>query len=172
MTKPGTLLISHPDLVDNFFQSSVILITESHHRGVIGLAINKLSSMPLSQAMNNPNWRGPEDLYCGGPNNTQALLLLHSANWISTNTVPVDNTFSISSDMEMTSKISRGQVPDKYKFVYGMSSWYPGQLDVEIATGKWLTIPATEDIVYNTASDDLWKKSIESCAKLAVDQYF
>jgi len=172
MIKPGTLLIAHPDLDDEFFQFSTVLITEDHQQGTTGLCVNKLTDMSLSEAAGLSDWAGTEELYTGGPVNARALIMIHSADWYSSNTMPVTTEFSISSDLLMTEKISTGNEPRDYRFVNGVSSWKPKQLSEEIAQGKWLTMPATEAIVYEYTGETQWKKAINNYAELAVAQYF
>ena len=36
------------------------------------------------------------------------------------------------------------------------SGWSPGQLEDEIATGSWVTLPARVALVFGTDADDLW----------------
>ena len=172
MIKPGTLLIAHPDLDDEFFQFSTVLITEDHQHGTTGLCINKLNDMSLSEAAGLQDWASTEELYTGGPVNARALIMIHSADWYSSNTMPVNTEFSISSDQLMTEKIAMGNDPRNYRFVNGVSSWKPKQLSEEIAQGKWLTMPASEAIVYGYTGETQWKKAINNYAELAVAQYF
>jgi putative transcriptional regulator len=47
----------------------------------------------------------------------------------------------------------------------GYSGWAPGQLEDEIKEGTWLIANATEEIIFGTSQNDIWKKSISLLGK-------
>lgn len=172
MIKPGTLLIAHPDIEDEFFGCSVILITEHHQTGTVGLIVNKLSKIVLSEAMGLQEWNLDDDMYVGGPVNPQALIMLHTAGWYSSNTMPVDNNLSISSDLLMTEKMHMGNTPEQFRFVSGMANWQPKQLQTEIDKNRWLTMPSSERIIFESRGEKQWKHAVDAYADIAVSQFF
>ena len=170
--KPGTLLAAHPDLSDEYFANSVVLLTENHTRGTIGIVINTPHMHTLRQVLEARSWPTGDALYQGGPVNQSALLLLHSSEWYSANTMTVTPTLSISSDTHMLDKTQEGNTPRQFRFIAGMSGWAPGQLASEIAQGRWLTTPATDDLIWSDDGKQQWTRTIERCAELAVQMYF
>lgn len=172
MIKPGTVLVAHPDLDDDFFAFSLVLISEDHSGGTLGFALNKSSRFDLREAIDCPDWPYNDLLYNGGPVNKTALILIHSSEWYSSNTMPLNTDLSISSDTLMAEKMSMGNTPGQYRFVTGMSGWDRGQLQAEIDRSKWLTIPATDDIVFGNDGETQWRQAVEKYAQLAVSQYF
>ena len=46
----------------------------------------------------------------------------------------------------------------KIKLFAGYAGWSPGQLEDEMNREAWLTHPASLELVFDTAVEDLWKK--------------
>ncbi|MCF8451351.1 MAG: YqgE/AlgH family protein, partial [Taibaiella sp.] len=47
----------------------------------------------------------------------------------------------------------------------GYSGWAPGQLEEEIKEGTWLIANATEDLLFHTNYEDIWKQAIALLGK-------
>lgn len=174
MIQPGQLLVAHPEHKQGFFARSVVLITENHAHGTVGLAINHQSEMIFADVMTSKgiHWPFEDKLYRGGPVNPTALVCVHTSEWYSSNTLQVSGDFAISSDHLMTEKMSMGNTPSQYRFVSGISGWAPGQLEHEMRRGSWLTCWATPELVFGFTGDQQWRKSIDCCAREAVQSYF
>jgi len=171
--KPGTLLVAHPDLTDHFFRKSVVLITEANIGGYVGLCLNRSSGLDMPSVLekHGVSWPLGDELYVGGPIQEQALFMLHTTEFASSNTLAFANYAAVSSDELMIEKMQMGDVPVNYKFISGMAGWNPSQLEKEIIKEKsWLTCEANEDIVYCNSSRH-WEKAIDLCAASMIDQY-
>jgi len=174
LVNPGQLLVSHPKLNDGLFSKSVVLITEHHINGSVGFILNKPSNYKMRDVVEE-NMLGimqDETLYSGGPLNTGSLILIHSGEWYSSNTLALPNNISISSDHFMFEKISMGNIPFNYKLVTGISGWQPNQLESELTNQNWLVTNPTEDLIYNHAGVTMWRKALELCASQVVASYF
>lgn len=175
MIKPGTMLIAHPNIEQGLFAKSVILITENHRRGTVGFILNKPSELKLSQVLERHgiDWTTvPNELFTGGPLNQSALIMIHTGEWYSQNTMSFTKNLSISSDNIMMEKVSMGNFPNKFRFVSGLSAWMPGQLDTEIKSQTWLTFEPNEDIIFNYTGSAQWRKAVDVCASQHVAQFF
>ena len=53
MNLTGKLLIAPPSVRGNFWQKTVIYVTENHARGSMGLVLNKVSKMPIREFAQN-----------------------------------------------------------------------------------------------------------------------
>ncbi len=95
---PGTLLIAPPSVQGGIWQKSVILVTEHHERGSLGLMLNRRSNMSITEFATQCNVELdiPGHVYIGGPVNQQSFCMLHSNDWASSNTMRVDQRFSVS----------------------------------------------------------------------------
>lgn len=175
----GSLLISSPMLVGEIYSQSIIFIYE--HRpelGANGAIINHESHLSVDDLLEKAGYWGngmysDEPLYHGGLMNEQSVLMLHSSEWYSSNTYPINDKFSISSDVFMIEKMINGNHPDQWRMCAGQCSWYPDQLEEEIASNVWLEMPATPEIVFDKHSGQAqWRKAIRKCSSHAVETWF
>ena len=79
----------------------------------MGLVLNDLSNHDLRKLMEHHGVEWPIDstVYIGGPVNNGALVMLHTDEWYSSNTMSVDKTFAVSSDGFMLEKLEDGNAP-------------------------------------------------------------
>lgn len=166
----GNLLIAPPSINSGFFQKSVILLTEEHASGNVGVALNKASKVSLNDfaRYNDVTLDVPGNIYIGGPVNPKALTMIHTADWACSNTMRINDLFSISSSPEIFKYLANGYCPEHWRIFVGLCKWIPGQLLKEINglppythKSSWLTASADLDIVFETDTDDQWSESIE-----------
>ena len=172
---PGTLLVSTPGINSDYFQQTVILITERNSTGHLGFVLNKQTIAEVRTALvqHGMEWPYQDFMYEGGPVQRSAMIMMHSQDWYSSNTMQVSDICAISSDKLMFEKMIDFNMPAQRKFLFGQCVWTQGQLDREISHHRsWLTLPATEQLVWDTEGEDQWHAAIELCAKSAIDHYF
>jgi putative transcriptional regulator len=173
--KPGNILVARPTVEDGFFTESVLLVIERDSKGTIALCINKKHYDSFQDVMrdNGETWNYADDLYVGGLTNNTSIFLLHTHEWYSKNTVPVNGLVSVSSDAVMTEKINNGNIPNNYKFIAGVTSWGPKQLESEIAYYKnWLVMDYSDKLIWSIPSEDVWQVAVEDYAKQAAGTMF
>jgi putative transcriptional regulator len=172
MELTGNLLIAPPAVKNNFWHKTVILVTEHHAHGSVGLVLNKRSQMSLvefgSQIGININL--PGFVYIGGPVNPKNLTVLHSKEWSSSNTMPINEHFSLSSSNDMIPRIANGDIPEYYRVFLGLSGWAPKQLISEIAgtppwthENSWLLTKADKTLVFGTDHNEQWCNALDQC---------
>lgn len=170
MNLTGKILVAPPSMKGNFWQKSVIYITENHDRGSMGIVINKKSKMPIrefaQQCGIHCNLSG--FVYIGGPVNVKALTILHSSEWHSSNTMNINNDFSISSSHEILPRLAAGDLPNKWRLILGLCAWSPEQLECEVKGQEpydhnlsWLIATPTHKTVFATDGTEQWTNSIE-----------
>ena len=175
MIKAGKLLVAHPNLPQrSLFANSVILITETGRSGTAGLIINKASENSLNQLIKDRALHLDigSPVYLGGPVNPSALLLLHSDEWYSSNTLQVPGGFAITSDDVMFSKFQDGNTPLFWRFCLGMAGWHRGQLEQEIKQESWLTCDPEPSIIFEHSGKSQWRRAVDLCATQAVSHFF
>lgn len=181
---PGDLIVSHPSAALNgVFERSVVLITENFRGNVSGVVVNKqigLTDQELLAKHGITTSSGPRQrVYCGGPVNQNSLMLLHTPDWRSRNTMQVTRTLSLSSDMEMLHRFAEGKRPKHYMWIAGISGWAPGQLAAEASgEGIWgepqwieLSTDYADKIVWHTPVERKWITAVESYSKTVVDSW-
>lgn len=175
------MLVAPPSQHDEYWERTVIYIYEKGPAGTIGLILNKPSEksvheLALSQNISIPNY---EPVYIGGPVNPGALVMLHTADWLCSNTMPICDNIMISSDRTMLRRIASGDSPSRWRMFLGMSLWAPHQLECEMAgldpwdkKRAWVTAPAQEPILFGKDPTKAWRKSINLAAQQMVSSYF
>ena len=170
MNLTGKLLIAPPSVRGNFWQKTVIYVTENHARGSMGLVLNKVSKMPIREFAQNCNVDCDIDgfMYVGGPVNVKALTMIHSAEWACENTMQINNEFSISSHADLLQRLAMGDCPNYWRLIVGLCAWTPDQLENELNgvspynhAFSWLTATPTQEGVFVLDGTDQWTSSIE-----------
>lgn len=175
MISPGKILVSHPKLDGSLFSKSVILLTEHHDSGTVGFILNKPCDLDLRKLMNDRGiaWPNQDVLYQGGPLNTSALVLIHTDDFSSSNTMYLPGGLAVSSDDLMIEKIVMDNRPNAFRFVTGICSWAPGQLAHEINKQKsWLTATPNHVTIFNSTGLKQWRKALNLVASETTAQYF
>jgi putative transcriptional regulator len=166
----GNLLIAPPALKGNFFQKTVVLLTEHHSRGSVGITLNKPSQMTVSEfaKQNNIMLNLPGFIHIGGPVNVKAFTMLHTTDWVCANTLKVTKEFAISSSPEILTNMAMGYVPKSWRLFVGLCGWGQGQLEKELdgtppyeRNLSWLTATANTEIIFDHQNQSQWTEAIE-----------
>lgn len=175
MNLTGKCLIARPDINDALFKRSVIYIYEHTEQGTAGLILNKRrKDLSAVDVFLNRGF-APVDqsipVYHGGPVNEKAVVLLHTNEWQSSNTMAVDNQLSVTSDDLMFYKFNNGNVPNGYKFCTGVAVWHPQQIVAEINCNHWLTNQLSLSTILDYEGRELWDRAVTLAAKHTIDRY-
>ena len=153
----GTLLLDSGQLGGSFFQRTVVLICKHDAEGAFGLVLNRASGNKVGEMLvaDLPDVLKESPLYVGGPVQPTALSFLHSDSFIpDANVLP-----NLSVDHSLDSLIEIGEgfsATKKVRLFAGFSGWSAGQLEGEMKRKAWLTFPASLDLIFNTAPEQLW----------------
>lgn len=172
----GRVLVARPHLEDSFFQRSVVYIYESTPNGVAGLILNKKNyikfenictqrGFPMMGTQNPP-------VYCGGPVNESAILLLHTDDFGSSNTMQVKNNIAISSDSLMIEKIAMDNTPMLWRMFNGCSIWHPKQIKQELLMNNWLITDLTLTEIFDLEGRSQWDTAVNRAANQILDKLF
>ena len=101
--RPGSLLIANPKHADNHQQGMVVYITESTNYSTMGIVLNSSDSYYLSDLLEKKgiSWPFETLVNIGGNYSPTCMIMLHSGDWYSSNTMPITTDISISSDHVM-----------------------------------------------------------------------
>lgn len=169
----GKVLVAHPNLgpTETFHRTVIYIYQDDPKAGSVGVITNKKSRYNISDLAADKNITFGDStkfVYHGGPVNQQALVLLHTNDWASTNTAPAGRNLSVSSDDLMLEKLNTGIQPAYWRLFGGMCGWAPGQLDAEMngvfpfrSENSWLIAQAPEQCLFGTDGDKQWQKCFE-----------
>ncbi len=175
-------LIAMPSMVDDDFERSVVFIFDHGKNGAAGLVINRSSESTVKQMfdrMEMPLRREDlhqERVFDGGPTYTDRGFVLHESQPIFE--VDIDgrqtetqasfyaSTLVIPGGLEMTTShdvldaIASGAGPRVFFLALGYASWQAGQLEAELMRNDWLSVPANNDIIFNTPVAERYKAAL------------
>lgn len=175
MNLKGKCLIARPSVTDPFFKKSVVMIYEHTAQATTGLVLNKrTNTLQLKDILSNRGYDSiaTDPIHLGGPVNERAISMLHSGDWYSSNTMPVNDQISISSDDLMIYKFVNGDMPDGYRFFLGSAVWHPKQIAHEIQKNSWLISELDIQSIFNSDGREMWDLAIETSARDTIDRFF
>jgi putative transcriptional regulator len=169
-------LAALPQLEDEEFEKSIVLVLEHDEEKAFGVIINKPliggEELPTQLVAEIKDAAGEtinefeEPLFHGGPVREETIFTLHNhAQAMNPGDEFAPGLF-ISPDAELFQDLLayNGEQPIEKAFYLGCASWEKGQLDAELRSGTWLVIPFARDFLFKaynpeaTAwSEDLWK---------------
>jgi putative transcriptional regulator len=177
----GDLLISPPQMPDPRFQQTVIMLTHHDQHGSYGLCLNKRTDHTVQDLLkDNPHSCDLAlPLYWGGPVNPTTVWMLHSRDWHMPNTIEVNDSWGMTSNLLMFDLLAQQSSPDQFRVFVGFATWAADQLIQEIQgeppwkhESSWLIWrqPHSEQIL-EVDPNDLWTVSMDQCARQAVSNW-
>jgi putative transcriptional regulator len=154
----GQLLLDSGQLSGSFFQHTVVLICQHDAEGAFGLVLNRIMGKNVGEMIvaDLPEALKDCPLYNGGPVQPSALSFLHSdALLLDANVMPnLSLGHSLDELVELCESFSSMR---KIKMFAGYAGWSPGQLENEMKQKAWLTHPASLELVFDVAPEQLWR---------------
>lgn len=181
MNVVGRLLVAPPAQEDDFWSESVIYIYEQNQASVVGIVLNKPSDKTVSDLAEHHGFVYPKKdlIHLGGPVNSSALVMLHTDDWICSNTMHIEGNLRVSSDKSMLKRICNSDTPQHWRMFLGMAGWIPTQLEGEISgtppwskKTAWLLAPADQSIIFEKHPEKMWKRAIDSAVQEMTESYF
>jgi putative transcriptional regulator len=170
MNLVGNLLIAPPAVKGNFWNKTVIMVTEHHQNGSVGLVLNKRSELSVKEFGNQLGFEINVQgfVYIGGPVNAKNLSFLHSSEWSSKNTMRISEHFSLSSDEDILPRLAEGDHPIYWRLFLGLCGWGNGQLISEIKgtpprshANSWCLASGNFDLVFGSDNKDQWCNALD-----------
>jgi putative transcriptional regulator len=154
----GQLLLDSGQLSGSFFQHTVVLICQHDAEGAFGLMLNRGTGKSVGDMIvaDLPEALKECPLYEGGPVQPSALSFLYSDPLLPDANVMAN--LSLGHSIEELVELGEGLSPvRKIKMFAGYAGWSPGQLEGEMTRKSWLTYPASLELVFDTAPEELWR---------------
>ncbi|HEY7689981.1 MAG TPA: YqgE/AlgH family protein [Dongiaceae bacterium] len=168
----GQLLIAMPQMRDPRFTRTVIYMCSHSAAGAMGLVVNRrvgtLTFSELLKQLNiGPNKRADEiRVHFGGPVESGRGFVLHSADYVQSNTMVVANNVALTATIDILKDLASGGGPKRSILALGYAGWGAGQLDAEIQANGWLSVPADDALVFDADLEQKWERAI---GKIGVD---
>ena len=153
-------IIAMPSMADSVFAKSLTYICEHNEQGALGIIVNrpiKLTlgelfaqiKVPLGQAelKNLP-------VHFGGPVQTELGFVLHDTqgNWQST--LRITDNLALTTSKDILEAVGEGMGPHSLLVTLGYAGWAQGQLEHELSQNAWLSVLATEHILFELPAEE------------------
>jgi putative transcriptional regulator len=158
---PGILLIADPFLKDPNFMRTVIFLCEHKAEGSFGFVVNKQFEQTLDELMDGfDGYQIP--VFYGGPVQMDTIHFIHQYPDKIPGGQQVMNGIYWGGDFNMlTDMVKKGELDfSKVRFFIGYSGWGDGQLNNELKEKSWLTVQATQPLVFHDDPNEIWKDSL------------
>ena len=171
----GQFLVAMPDMGDERFAESVILVVGHGEEGAMGLVINhELANLRFADILDELDLGDPDAVIRlpdsirqravmrGGPVEKGRGFVLHSSDYQSGNTYPVTSGVSLTATLDILKAMTFGPVPRASLFVLGCCGWSAGQLEDEIGNNGWLTAPFSSELLFETPVEQRYDAALAS----------
>lgn len=164
-TYEGKLLLAMPGMGDPRFNRSVIYMCSHDEEGAMGIAINhRVDGLTFAQLLSQLNietfLKREIPIHSGGPVETGRGFVLHTSDYSQSSTLKITGEVSLSATVDILELLAKGEGPHKALLALGYAGWGAGQLEDEITRNSWLTVDATEDLLFNTPLAEKWTKAM------------
>lgn len=171
----GQLLVATPVIDAGGFKKSVIFVFAHTAEGAMGLIVNqpieRVNYASLLEGMDLPADAATKEIpvYSGGPVERARGFVIHSADYVRDFTLARSNELAVTASSAILTDIVAGKGPKNSALIVGYAGWAAGQLEAEIETNSWITVPATAELVFGTENDLKWATASKS---LGIDMAF
>ena len=149
-----------PSMVDPNFARSLTYVCEHNDQGALGVVINRPIDLTLAALFEKIEIKLEDrrmqsaPVYFGGPVQQDRGFVLHSpiGSWKST--LPVRDRIGLSTSRDILEAVGRGEGPAQLLVALGYAGWAAGQLEHELAQNAWLTVEATDEIVFELPPEE------------------
>jgi len=164
----GQVLLAMPAMTDPRFERSVIYVCAHNAEGAMGIVINKtLDSIDFHELLDEldiPTDEKSQDIaiHFGGPVENQRGFVLHSSDYQHSETLFVDEKVGLTATVKVLRDLASGDGPAQSILALGYAGWGPGQLESEFQENAWLSVPASDALLFEIANDDKWERAFNS----------
>ena len=155
----GMFLVAAPSLRDPNFRQTVVLLCEHGTEGALGVVVNRPTGMLLSEVLPQvPVLEGQRQvLFCGGPVEPNQVIMLFQLHEPPAEIHHVFDGVYLGGDLGILQRVLvTPSGSDSVRAYLGYSGWAPGQLEIEMKTGSWLTLPADPRLVFHRDPVRVW----------------
>ncbi len=153
-------LIAMPAMQEGVFAGTLTYICEHNENGALGIVVNRPTSLTMGEMfdqvkipLHQPKL-GASPVYYGGPVQTERGFVLHNTqqNWEST--LRINDKLSLTTSKDILEAMASGEGPRNIIVTLGYAGWDQGQLEHEVTENIWLTVPASEHILFDLPPEE------------------
>lgn len=162
------LLIAMPGMPDPNFNSTVTLVCEHNEEGALGLVINRPTDLDLQGLFEQLDLEvsdsriGHHPVLLGGPVARERGFVLHNPGYEYESSIAVSDGLQLTLSRDVIDAMAAGTGPAKTLIALGYAGWAAGQLEEEMLTNTWLSVPATPEIIFDVPFADRWSLAAQT----------
>ena len=167
------LLMATPQVMDPFFNHSVVFLLGHSEEGSFGFNLNRPTTVPIAEILEGMEipWGGdPEShAYFGGPVQPQLGTILFGQGADKDLPIPemAKSTTEVHPGIWMTQHVDDlaflARVPPPgFRLYLGYSGWGGGQLIDEILRNDWILGPVIEELIFAPDPEPVWERALEA----------
>jgi len=163
----GKCLAALPSTEGLFAKSLVYICTHNDDSGAMGLILNKpypditLNEL-TSNIFSNTGIGITAPILQGGPLERDKGFIIHDESYIDSTSFRISDGIVVSSSTNILHNIAVNKEPLNFLIVLGYCGWIPGQLENEISQNRWLIVPTTPELVFQTPVEEKWSLALSS----------
>ncbi|HEY0665063.1 MAG TPA: YqgE/AlgH family protein [Gallionella sp.] len=153
-------LIAMPAMQEGVFAGTLTYVCEHNENGALGIVINRPITLTLDEMFeqvkiqqHNPAL-AKMPVYYGGPVQTERGFVLHDGlkDWEST--LRINGKMALTTSKDILEAMGSGEGPRNTIVTLGYAGWDQGQLEHEVRENIWLTVPASEHILFDLPPEE------------------
>lgn len=164
----GNLLVATPLVNGSIFKKSVIYLFAHNEDGAMGCIINQpvesvhYSSLMDEDELSEPPTKEELTVYFGGPVERARGFVLHTPDYNPEDSLISHPNVSITAASSILHDMVKGSGPARASLMVGYAGWSAGQLEQELESNSWITVPATDELLFNTPDELKWSLATQS----------
>jgi len=153
-------LIAMPAMADPFFAKSLTYVCEHNEQGALGIVVNRPINLTLSELFAqiqlplNPAELQDMPVHFGGPVQTDRGFVLHEPTGQWQSTLSISDKIGLTTSKDILQAVGEGQGPHNLLVTLGYAGWSQGQLEDELSQNAWLTVAASEQILFRMSPEE------------------
>ena len=152
------MLVAKPGLKGSVFESSILLVKPLRTGGHIGFIVNKPTTATLGQLFpeHGPSQQVDHPLFLGGPQDLNLVFaLVERHDGARGDSMQITPDLYLAVEERAIDRIIERE-SEHARFLVGLVSWAPGELDDEMERGYWFETEPETKFVLGKKTDGLW----------------
>jgi putative transcriptional regulator len=153
-------LIAMPSMQEGVFAGTLTYICEHNENGALGIVVNRPTSLTLAEMFEQINipLHQPElqkvPVHFGGPVQTERGFVLHDTPGEWQSSLHINDRLALTTSKDILEALGQGNGPRHLIITLGYAGWDQGQLEHEMGENAWLTVPASEHILFDLPPEE------------------
>jgi putative transcriptional regulator len=166
LSKP-VILVAKPELRDDLYRSSVLVVTPLGDDQHVGFIVNRPTGVTLGRLFpeHAASQKVIDPVYLGGPYESQAIFaLVQRSNSLGAKSFEVLPGLFAAFDAAIVDRIIESE-PEHARFVAGIVAWQSGELRSEVEHGAWYVLEPDAALAMRKP-DGLWEELVSRSQKM------